>query len=209
MTSGVYGTGAGISPYEVIEFVQEHASAEAKLVRGEMKAAQDRTALVKDIGDLASDLAGAKVSGDYTQAYKKLGAFMEKHSETWGGGSNDLCEMVSNLQAWSGGTLMQAGTYKQTSYPDAAGPWSSFGSSWDPGAAIDPNDKDQKAAIGGALDSFVQKLNDWKDKVSGDDKISMMALTSDAEDLKNVYGMGSNLNSKFDEITSHLISQIK
>ena len=58
-------------------------------------------------------------------------------------------------------------------------------------------------------DYEIAQLNAWSSSVGGDDKIAQMQLTEDAEDLKDLYEEGSNLNATLDQTTATLIQNMK
>jgi hypothetical protein len=192
----------GFSPYDVIAFVQEHAEKYASMVKSEMQSAEDRSQLVREIADLSATLEDCKNRGDWAKGKQALEAFMEKHPETWGGGSMDMVQAVWDLDAWSRGQSIVPSSYAQTNYEGATTWGSSFHATWSESGGVDTPSAQSN------VEGWVQRLNDWKDKVSGDDKIGMMTLQSDADQMKNLYEVGSNLVSKSDQIVSTIIGNI-
>ncbi len=199
MSMGVSGN---FSPYDIIAFVQQHTEKYASMVKAEMQSAEDRSQLVREIADLSADLEDSKNRGDWTKAKQSLVAFMDKHPETWGGGSMDMIDTFCNLKAWSEGGAIVPGTYTRTTYDDATTWNSSFHSEWSTSSGVDA------ASAQSNMQAWIQRLNDWKDKVSGDDKIGMMTLQSDADRMKNLYEEGSNLVAKLNQIASTIIGNI-
>ncbi len=192
----------GYSPYDIIAFVELHAGEYAQMVKSEMQSAQDRSQLVREIADLSASLEDAKNRGDWSTAKKALETFMQKHPETWGGGSMDMVEALWNLDAWSQGKSLVPGSYHQTNYEGATDLWSSFHFTSGYSGGVD------KAGAQSNVESWVQRLNDWKDKVTGDDKIGLMTLEADADQQNHLYEEGSNLISKSDQTTSTIIGNI-
>ena len=196
-------TAIGFSSDGYIEFIKEHAEEFSAMARNEMESAQDRTHLVRDIADFAANLESMKARGDWKGARQATWDFMTKHRETWAGGSMDLTEMYCNLKAWDEGHTIAANTYKQENFPGDT--WqSSFHSDWQTGGPID----DAKGDAQAAMDTWIKKLGDWKDTVTGDDKIGVMKLQADADQARNLYDLGSNLISKEAQTMSLIISNI-
>jgi len=192
----------GLSPYDVIAFIQEHTQVYSSMIKDEMTAAQDRTHLVKDIADLEAGLETCKAGGDWKRANQLVWDFQTKHPDTWGGGSHDMCELACQTKAWSDGYSMVPNSYKQENYANATDAGSSFHSSWGQNAGVD---------VGSAqaiLEEAIKKLDSWKDNINSDDKIGLMTLQEHAEDLKNLYETGSNLNAKTDQVASLIISNM-
>jgi hypothetical protein len=193
---------AGLSPYDVIEFIKEHTEVYSSMIKEEMGAAQDRTQLIKDVADLEAGLQNCKASGDWTRAHKLIEDFQSTHKDAWGGGAHDMCEWLSNTQAWSQGVHIDEGTYKQVNYANAQNGGSSFHSTWTQTSGVD-NGRAQ-----GCMQEWIEKLDSWKDSINSDDKIGLMTLQEHAEDLKNLYETGSNLNAKTDQVASLIISNL-
>jgi hypothetical protein len=146
-------------------------------------------------------MQAAKTSGDYSRLRDTIAKFTETHKETWGAGEKPMMEHYVNAEAWASGTMVK--DYKQTAaYPDATTAAGSFHATFTTQGGID------KDKINATLDTWMNDMSAWKDKVSGDDKIAMMKLQEDADNLKNVYGMGSALTSKFNEIAANLVAAI-
>ena len=59
------------------------------------------------------------------------------------------------------------------------------------------------------LDATIRELSNYKDQITGDDKIGMMALQEDASRMKELYELGSNLLAKSDQVSNVLINNIK
>jgi hypothetical protein len=196
----------GFSPYDIIAFVQEHAEKYAAMVRSEMQAAEDRTQLVRDIADFAAALSDAKTRGDWKTARSLIAKFMTNHPETWGGGSMDLIAAYCNTKAWDEGTVIAKDSYHQENFPGATSWEQSFHSTWT-GVSGDAF-KDGTPAMQSILDDVIKRLDDWKEKVTGDDKIGLMTLQADADRMKNIYEQGSNLVAKESQIASLIISNI-
>jgi hypothetical protein len=190
----------GLSPYDVIAFIQEHTQEYSSMIKDEMAAAQDRTHLVKDIADLEAGLETCKTSGDWTRANKLIWDFQKTHSDTWGGGPHDMCEWFSQTKAWSEGCTVH--NYQQENFANATDAGSSFHSTWDQKRDLS-NESAQPI-----MEEWIKNLDSWKDSVSSDDKIGLMTLQEHAEDLKNLYETGSNLNAKTDQVASLIISNM-
>src|SRR5262245_55881855 len=197
--------GAGLSPYDVIAFVQEHAEKYAGMVKSEMQAAEDRSKLVRDIADFVAGLSDANSRGDWHTARTLTAKFMTDHPETWGGGSMDMIETYCNLKAWDEHAVIEANSYQQENLPGAASWENSFHSTW-----IQSGDgfKDATGAMQSTLSAAIKRLDDWKDKIAGDDKIGMIIFQVDAEWMKNLYEQGSNFVAKESEIASVIIGNI-
>jgi hypothetical protein len=197
---------SGLSPYDVIAFIQEHTQAYSSMIKDEMGAAQDRTHLVKDIADLQAGLETCKTSGDWTRAHTLIEDFQKTHRDAWGGGAHDMCEWISNTKAWSEGVTIDPGSYKQENFDQGdskeANGWNSFHSTWQnkPGLSTE--------GAQGHMEEWIKNLDSWKDTINSDDKIGLMTLQEHAEDLKNLYETGSNLNAKTDQVASLIISNM-
>jgi len=203
MTMAVNG---GLSPYDVIAFVQEHAEKYAAMVKSEMKAAEDRSQLVRDIADFVAGLSDANSRADWKTARALTAKFMTDHPETWGGGPMDMIATYCNLKAWDEQTVMTENSYQQENSPGATSWENSFHSTWvgQSGDAF----TGATGAMQSILDATIKRLDDWKDKVASDDKIGLMTLQADAERMKNLYEQGSNLVAKESQIASVIISNI-
>jgi hypothetical protein len=171
-----------------------------------MQAAQDRSHLVREIADFASKLEEFKTRSDWKGARALTADFMSKHPETWGGGSMDMIEMYCNIKAWDEGGMIDNNSYTQTNYPGEDSWPNSFGSQWTATSTADDETAGAKAQ--GIMDTWIKRMNDWKDTVSGDDKIGMMTLQADADHAKALYELGSNLVSKEDQVAALIISNI-
>jgi hypothetical protein len=194
----------GISPEEIIAFIQEHTDSCAEQVKGEMQAAQDRTDLVKDIADLAAKMEDYKTRGDWASLDKAIVDFAETHKDAWGGGSHDMVLWVQQTRGWARHATLD--TFGQVNNADATSYETSYTVS---GRYNDKNwDNNVEDAAKTMVASWIQDLNNWKDQVSGDDKIGMMKLQEDADRLKNLYELGSNLISKVDGCASSIIGNI-
>jgi hypothetical protein len=197
---------AGFSPFDVITFVKLHAQEYAEMAKSEMVNAQDRSHLVRDIADFAAALEDAKNRGDWHKARQLTWDFMSKHKETWAGGSMDMTEMYCNFKAWDEGNVIQVGTYTQTNYPNADSWQSAFHSDWVSTKQDDDGNWQKNAQSN--MDEWIKRLNDWKDQVTGDDKIGIMTVQADADQANNLYSLGSNFISKEQQVTSLIISNI-
>jgi hypothetical protein len=193
----------GISPEEIIAFIQEHTEAYAAQIKGEMQAAQDRTGLVKDIADLASKMEDYKTRGDWVGFATAISNFAEKHEEAWGGAAHDMVPWLIQAVAWAGGRTVNA--YNETINPDATDFRSSYSASPDTKANWNDDIANDAKSMASA---WIQQLTDWKDEISGDDKIGMMKLQEDADRLKNLYELGSNLIAKVEGCASSIIANI-
>jgi hypothetical protein len=195
----------GISPESIIAFIQQHTEDCALQVKGEMQAAQDRTGLVKDVADFAAKMEDCKTRGDWGGLDKAIADFAETHKEAWGGGSHDMVLWMLQTRGWERRETLNPDTYGQVNNADAT----SFETSYSVTGKYNDNwdnnvENDAKTMVA----SWIQELNNWKDQVSGDDKIGMMKLQEDADRLKNLYELGSNLISKVDGCASSIIGNI-
>jgi hypothetical protein len=179
----------GMSPEDIIAFIQEHTEEYSAMVKTEMQGAQDRADLVKDIASLCATLQRAKVGPDTAAnmerakaAHDELVAFAQKHPDV----PVDLKTMTANTAAWSTNGHVE---------------WESADHHTEEGV-----DKDM---ANGDLDCIINDLSNYKDKVNGDDKIGMMTLQEDASRMKELYELGSNLLAKGDQTSSVLINNIK
>jgi hypothetical protein len=202
MTMAIQG---GISPEEIIAFIQEHTADCAQQVKGEMQAAQDRTALVKEIADLAAKLEDFKARGDWVLLHTEIENFQKTHEDTWGGHEHDMAIWITQTQLWSEGKTMVDGTFVQKNHPGATDGWSSFTTECVANLEFTDSTKDCAKTI---VASWIQELTNWKDALGSDDKIGMMKLQEDADRLKNLYELGSNLISKVDGCASSIIGNI-
>jgi hypothetical protein len=195
----------GISPEDIIAFIQQHTDDYAAQIKGEMQAAQDRTNLVKDIADVAAKLEDYKTRKDWNGMRAAIDDFRATHEDTWGGHAHDMSVWREQAIAWSGSETIKAETYVQKNNPDATDAASSY-------TVVYEKDQDwgddQQAAAQAMTGAWIQELNNWKDEVSGDDKIGMMKLQEDADRLKNLYELGSNLVAKIDGVASSIINNI-
>jgi hypothetical protein len=179
----------GISPEDIIAFIQEHTEEYSAMVKTEMQGAQDRADLVKDIASLCATLQRAKLGPDTPanmerakQAHDELVAFAEKHPEV----PVDLKAMTANTGAWA---------------TNASISWDSADHHTEEGVDVKMANDD--------LDCAINDLSNYKDKVNGDDKIGMMTLQEDASRMKELYELGSNLLAKGDQTSNVLINNIK
>jgi hypothetical protein len=195
----------GISPEEIIAFIQEHTEDCAQQIKGEMREAQDRTDLVKDIADVAAKLEDFKTRKDWNGMRAAIDEFRATHEDTWGGRAHDMSVWREQALAWSTEETIKPETYAQVNDPDATDAASSYKVGYEKDQ--DWGD-DQQAAAQAMTGAWIQELNNWKDEVSGDDKIGMMKLQEDADRLKNLYELGSNLIGKIDGVASSIISNI-
>jgi len=197
---------SGLSPYDVIAFIQEHTQAYSSMIKDEMGAAQDRTALVKDIADLQAGLETCKTKGDWTRAHTLIESFQRTHPDAWGGGAQDMCSWISNTKAWSEGAAINPGSYQQENIDQGdskeANGWGSFHSTWTQSSGVKSEDAQAD------MEEWIKNLDSWKDTINSDDKIGLMTLQEHAEDLKNLYETGSNLNAKTDQAASLIISNM-
>ena len=203
MTMAIQG---GISPEEIIAFIQQHTEDYSAQIKGEMQAAQDRTALIKDIADLAAKMEDFKTRKEFGEMHDAIDEFLTTHKEAWGGHEHDMAVWIAHTQTWAGKHTIKPNTYVQTNHPDATTGGSSFYATW--GSEDNFNDDGIQQDIQNIVSGWIQQLNNWKDQVSSDDKIGMMKLQEDADRLKNLYELGSNLISKVDGCASAIISNI-
>jgi hypothetical protein len=196
----------GISPEEIIAFIQEHTEDYASQIKGEMQAAEDRTSLVGDLARLAGKLQELEAGGQLKSIHAELEAFLSTHEQTWGGREHDITFWLCNAQAWRDGCTMVDGTYEHENHPDATDGASSFCATFDQTQNLD--DPNVRSGLKDMVKSWVDQLNNWKDEVSSDDKIGMMKLQENADRLANLYKLGSNLVSNVDGCASSIIANI-
>jgi hypothetical protein len=171
----------GMSPDAIIAFVQEHTEEYSAMVMTEMQDAKERTQLMKDIGDLTTVLTRSKPVKD---------------------------DDDGNRKKFNDAQTALAAFHKK--YPDfslaldgATQAMANFAAASDNKGHLDVDSASED------MDRLINNLTNVKDKVSGDDKISMMNLQEDASNVKDLYELGSNLLAKLDQSGSVLISNIK
>jgi len=178
----------GMSPEDIISFVEQHTEKYSELIKAEMQQAQDRTDLMQDLANLASSLERCKATGDdntkesnmqkFGDAHKAIEAFLTKHPEF----EPELKGMSESTALWSTNHSMVDGKKKE-------------------GVGTESANAD--------MDKTIHDLTNRKDKIAGDDKIGMMTLQDDASRMKELYELGSNLLAKGDQVGNVLISNIK
>ena len=196
--------GFGFSSSEVLAFVEAHAQENAGLVRREMNEAQGRNKLSREIADLAAGLAHCKDAKDWPTARDLIGAFMKEHPELVGT-KNDLTPLYFQADAWAHGNVVVKDSYHQTNY-DNGGEWGANFTATDQVVPADPFPHD---ACQSMVQQAIDTMTSWKDEVSGDDKLAIMQLTQDAEEMKNIYSVGSNLLSSGNQTKQTLIGNMR
>jgi hypothetical protein len=215
MTTAIQG---GISPEEIIAFIQTHTEECSQQVKGEMLSAQDRTTLTKDIADLAARLEDLAARGDFEKAHAEVEGFFKTHEQACGGHEQDMSCWVSDSEAWrdknttAQDTGATEGQLAATDYSPLTASAGMLGAVL-VGGHIRPDPAnsstgDVQVDAKPIIESWIKELNAWKDEISSDDKIGMMKLQEDADRLKRLFELGSNLISKVDGCAGSIISNI-
>ncbi len=182
----------GMSPEDIISFIQQHTEEYSALIKTEMQTAERRTELMRDLAELASTLERSKGTGDdnttdsnmtkYGKANVALEAFHQKYPDL----PIDLKVVTANTGA--------AATNHSIDYSTPEHKLSD-------GVSID--------SMNGDLTKAISTLTNCKDQIAGDDKLGMMTLQEDASRMKDLYELGSNLLAKGDQVANALINNIK
>jgi hypothetical protein len=218
MTTAIQG---GISPEEIIAFIQTHTEECSEQVKSEMLSAQDRTKLAKDVADLAARLEGLVACGQFEQVHAEIETFFKTHELTGAGNEQDMAAWVSDSEAWrdKDTTAQDTGATKgqiaATAYGAVAASANMVGAVVvgghirpDPSTSADSSPGVAQADAKPTVESWIKELNAWKDEIASDDKIGMMKLQEEADRLKRLFELGSNLISKVDGCASSIIGNI-
>ena len=184
-----------ISPSSVNAFVAHHAHEYSSMIGDEMKSAQDRATLMRDVASLTATLQASAGTQNWAGAHAAIDAFIKDHPDV--AMTADFSEISAQTKAWAdGGSVAK---FNVCAAPSDGHPNYSF----EGGGPIGLDDARKH------MDMFIGKANAWKDKIGGDDKLAMMSLTQHAEDLKNIYQMGSNLNAALNQPMNTIVGNIK
>jgi hypothetical protein len=207
MTAQIQG---GISPEEIIAFIQTHTEECSQQVKDEMLSAESRTKLTKDIADLAAKLEDLAARGEFEKVHAEIESFFKTHEQAWAGRDQDMTSWVSDSEAWrdKGTTAKDTAASEQqipaTEYQSFTAPVAMIGARLVGGHIVEDK-TDPKPTV----EAWIKELDAWKDEIASDDKIGMMKLQEEADRLKRLFELGSNLVAKVDGCANSIIGNIR
>src|SRR5205807_1228522 len=141
-----------ISPASINAFVAQHAEQFSSMISDEMKGAQDRATLMKDVAGLSASLQACAGTKDWKGANATIAAFIKDHPDV--PLPADFSEIYGQTAAWQEGKMCD-------SMGGCLPPSDGHANVW---GVHQGGDIDQAQAQA-HMEGFIGKMNAWKDKI--------------------------------------------